>query len=441
MAHSDDPFDPFSSSNANDRTIIRPVPGGRRKDLEDQIKNTSPPETEHVNINIPLHNLGNLNALESAASALLALISRLYNSPSHDDPNGLQKQLITEISTFTNNAAKAGYDASTINDASYALCTTLDEAIFHTPWGQDSGWSEQSLLSHFHDDIAGGRQFFYKLNELGQNPAKHIDLLELKSLCMALGFQGQYRLEDAGTDKLLSVREKLVQLIRQQRGSSEALLSPHWQGVVTQQNSLIRVIPIWVFFAVAGALLLALFMGLFTALNAASNPVKTAIAKLEVQEAPIRPKINQIQAIKAKLPSEIKQHYIDVRSRDKDGRTLVELLGKKGLFASGSDRLTKKIKPVVEKIAAVLASADYAHHSIRVIGHTDNVPIKNSIRFADNFALSKARANTVKALLISSQPSLKQRISVQGKGDVEPLDTRSTRAARAKNRRVEIILD
>jgi len=440
MADSDDPFDPFSSSNASDRTIIRPVPGGRRQDLEDQLKNPSiaaPSESTAI----PLHNLGNLNALESAASALLALISRLYNSPSHNNPDTLQKQLITEIDTFTLNANQAGYDTNTISDASYALCTTLDEAIFHTPWGQEYGWSEQSLLSHFHDDIAGGKQFFYKLNELGQNSAKHIDLLELKSLCMALGFQGQYRIEASGNDKLLRVREKLVQLIRQQRGSSEALLSPHWQGIATQQNSLIRVIPMWVFFAVAGALLLALFMGLFTALNAASKPVKTVIAKLEVQEAPIPPKITQVKGIKIELTNEIKQHYVAVRSREKDGRTLVELLGKKGLFSSGSDRLTKKIKPVVKKIAALLASPDYAHHSIRVIGHTDNIPIKNSIRFADNFALSKARANTVKALLISSQPSLKQRISVQGKGDVEPLDTSPTKAARARNRRVEIILN
>lgn len=434
MADSDDPF--FTSSSS-DHTIIRPIPGGRRQDLERQVENSFAADTGVIS----LENLGKLNPLESAASALLALISRLYNSPSHSNPEMLKQQLIREVKTFDVNAEKAGYDRQTIRDARYALCTTIDEAIFNTPWGQQSGWGEQSLLSLFHDDVSGGDRFFRKLKELGQNPSKHIDLLELKYLCMALGFKGRYRIVESGRDKLFQIREWLTQLIRQQRGSTETFLSPHWEGVITQKKTLMRTIPMWVFFAVAGALLLALFMGLYTSLNAASRPVKTQIAKLDVTEAPVPPKISQIQSIRARFPREIHNQYVDVRPRQKDGRTLVELLGRQGLFASGSDRVTEQRKPLIKKIAGILALPEYSHHGIRVIGHTDNVPIRNSIRFADNFALSKARAETVKSLLITYQPGLQKRISIEGKGDVEPLDTGSSKEARARNRRVEIVLD
>ena len=433
MSNSDDPF---FSSGGSDRTIIRPVPGGGRRDIERQVENNFTSEED-----VPLQNLGKLNPLESTASALLAIISRLYNSPSHNNPTQLREKLVEEIKSFNVNADIAGYDQETINDARYALCTTLDEAVFNTPWGYESGWGENSLLSMFHQEVSGGDQFFHKLKELGQNPSKHLHLLELKYVCLALGFQGRYRIVDSGKEKLTQIRDWLGDLIRKQRGSTEALLSPHWEGVETQKKKFIKGIPLWVFFAVASALLLALYLGLASLLNTKSQPVKIEIAKIDVPEVPVPPKISEIKAIKAKLPIEISKEYVDVRPRENDGRTLIELRGDHGLFASGSDSVTKQRKLLISKVASIIAVPEYSHHSIRVIGHTDNIPMRNSIRFADNFVLSKARATSVMTLLQTYQPSLKGRITVQGKGDIEPLDTRSTKDARARNRRVEIILD
>ncbi len=68
MASTDDPF--FSSSGS-DHTIIRPIPGGRRSDIGRQVDNNGSTGLEDVS----LQNLGKLNPLESAASALLAIIS------------------------------------------------------------------------------------------------------------------------------------------------------------------------------------------------------------------------------------------------------------------------------------------------------------------------------------------------------------------------------
>ena len=434
MANSDDPF---FSSDGSDRTIIRPIPGGRRSDIGSQVEDNNSAGLEDIS----LANLGKLNPLERAASALLAIISRLYNSPSHNNPENLKRKLVEEIKNFNFNAEKAGYEQETISDARYALCTTIDEAIFNTPWGYQSGWGEHSLLSIFHQEVSGGDQFFHKLKDLGQNPSKHLDLLELKYVCMALGFQGRYRIVDSGKEKLYQIRDWLGELIRKQKGSTESLLSPHWQGVETQKKSLAKSIPIWVVLAIVSALLLALFLGLYSLLNTKAEPVKRNIVKLDVPEIPVAPKITEIEEIRAQLPIEISKEYVDVRPRENDGRTLIELRGDRGLFASGSDRVTQQREPLLKRIATIIAVPKYDFHSIRVIGHTDNVPIRNSIRFADNFALSKARANTVKQMLQEFAPRLKNRITVQGKGDIEPLDARSTKDARAKNRRVEIILD
>lgn len=434
MSNSDDPF---FSSGGSDHTIIRPIPGGRRSDLERQVENNFSSDSSEIQ----LHNLGKLNPLETTASALLAIISRLYNSPSHNNPDQLRQKLVTEIKDFNVNAEKVGYDQETISDARYALCTTIDEAIFNTPWGHESGWGEQSLLSMFHHEVSGGDHFFHKLKDLGQNPSKHLHLLELKYVCLALGFQGRYRIVASGKDKLVQIRGWLGDLIRKQRGATEALLSPHWKGVETQKKPLIKVIPLWVFFAIASALLLALFLGLLTLLNNNSQPVKREIAKLNIPEAPVAPRLTEIEEIKAKLPIEISKEYVDVRPRENDGRTLIELRGDHGLFDSGSDSVTTQREPLIAKLASIIAVPEYSFHQIRIVGHTDNVPMRNSLRFADNFVLSRARAKTVMMMLQKYQPSLKNRISILGKGDIEPLDTRSTKDARARNRRVEIILD
>lgn len=434
MSNSDDPF---FSSGGSDRTVIRPIPGGRRSDIGRQVENQFASDA----VAIPLHNLGKLNPLETTASALLAIISRLYNSPSHSNPEQLKQKLVEEIKTFNINAERAGYDQETISDARYALCTTIDEAIFNTPWGHQSGWAEQSLLSMFHQEVSGGDRFFHKLKDLGQNPSKHIDLLELKYICLALGFQGRYRIVEAGKDKLAQIRDWLGDLIRKQRGSSEALLSPHWKGVESTKKALIKLIPLWVVVAVASALLLALFLGLFSLLNNESQPVKRDIAKLDVQEAPVAPRLTEIEEIRAQLPVELGKEYVDVRPRENDGRTLIELRGDRGLFDSGSDQVTHQRSSLIAKLAKIIAIKKYNFHQIRVIGHTDNVPMRNSIRFADNFVLSKARAETVKKMLQGFEPNLANRITTQGKGDIEPLDTRDTKDARARNRRVEIILD
>jgi len=436
MSNSDDPF--FSSSSS-DHTIIRPVPGGRRQDIERQVEfNTN---SEGNDNEVSLHNLGKINPLESAASALLAIISRLYNSPSHKNPEQLKRKLVEEIKAFNLSAEKEGYDQKTIANARYALCTTIDEAIFNTPWGHESGWGENSLLSIFHQEVSGGDQFFHSLKDIGQNPSKNLHLLELKYVCLALGFQGRYRIVNSGKEKLFQIRNWLGELIRKQRGSIEPLLSPHWQGVETQKNSLVKSLPIWVSITIASALLLALFLGLYSLLNTKAEPVKREIIKLDVPEVPVKPKLTEIQEIRAELPIEIGKEYVDVRPRENDGRTLIELRGDRGLFASGNDRVTAQREPLIKKIATIIAIPKYDFHAIRVIGHTDNVPLRNTLRFTDNFALSKARASTVKEMLLEFAPSLRNRITIQGKGDIEPLDARSTKDARAKNRRVEIILD
>ncbi len=76
--------------------------------------------------------------------------------------------------------------------------------------------------------------------------------------------------------------------------------------------------------------------------------------------------------------------------------------------------------------------------AVKVVGHTDNVPIRTA-RFASNLQLSQARAKAVGDLL-QTKLSKPDRISVEGKGADAPIADNASREGRAKNRRVEIVI-
>lgn len=432
----DDPF--FNFSTDADRTVIRPVPGGRIQD----IPRAAP--TGPVIQAIPLERLGKLNPLENAASALLDLAANLYGRPAHPAPQQLRQQLSAEVRSFQQQAAQMGIDKQTIQQASHALCTTLDEAVFNTPWGQQAGWAEHSLLSEFHDSVAGGEEFFQNLRSLGNNPAQNLYLLELMYLCLSFGFQGRYRMASDGKAKLEQIQTWLVDLIRQQRGQPDRALSPHWLGVSTQARKQQRFIPFWVFYALAAALAVAVFFGLLLSLSAYASHIKQKINEIAfaapanvttVANPPVT--ISLLTSLKQYLAPEIQANLITVSA--KNGKPFIRLRGEQGLFQSGSELLLSQRQDLVNKIADTLAEPMFAKSSWAVVGYTDDVQLSNRIRFNDNFELSKARAETVRELLLKRQANLKT--VTRAKGAMESVGDNKTPEGRASNRRVEIILN
>ena len=78
-------------------------------------------------------------------------------------------------------------------------------------------------------------------------------------------------------------------------------------------------------------------------------------------------------------------------------------------------------------------------HSVRVEGHTDNVPIRTR-RFPSNWELSAGRAVNVVKYFAEASNINPQRLSAVGYGESRPVVSNDTPHNRAKNRRVEILL-
>ena len=140
----------------------------------------------------------------------------------------------------------------------------------------------------------------------------------------------------------------------------------------------------------------------------------------------------QVAKVAGFLEPEIKEGIVQVFQK---GNTLIIRLAGSGMFGSGSDQLSKAFRNPVNRVAEALNDEK---GKIIVAGHSDNVPIRSS-RFPSNMALSLARAKSVMAGMarVMTDPD---RLSAEGRADKEPIADNSTRAGRAKNRRIEILL-
>ena len=108
-------------------------------------------------------------------------------------------------------------------------------------------------------------------------------------------------------------------------------------------------------------------------------------------------------------------------------------------FDSGRADLKDSGKEVLAKVGEALKS--YDKKIIRVVGHTDNVPLAKSIQkiFPSNWELSVVRAtNVVRFLQEVGIPA--ERMVASGRGEYAPIASNDTAEGRQKNRRIEIML-
>ena len=425
--------DPFSLADS-DHTLIMPTPGRRTAAAPQAVASAAPRGDFTAEAPLPTNGL---NPLVAAANPLLDLVPQLQATLQHSDPTGLRDSLVQGIKSFEARAQAAGARQETIVAARYVLCTLLDETAASTPWGGSGTWARHSLLVIFHNEAWGGEKFFQLLSKLAEDSATHRDLLELMYVCLALSFKGRYQVLDNGKAAIETLRERLAQMLGQQHGDYERALSPHWQGVSVRRKALFTALPLWVALSALGLILLGMYLGLNNALNERSDPVYALIHALRVPstEPPALPRAVPLATrprLAGLLAPQIKQGLVAVR--DEENRSVVTLRGD-GLFAPGSATIAPDYIEPLQRVAQAL---DALPGQVRVIGHTDNQPIR-SARFPSNWHLSQERAVAVMALL-KEKARAPTRYSADGRADSEPLGSNATPAQRALNRRVEIVL-
>ncbi len=444
----DDPFSKLPS----DRTLIMPSPGSRQgrqvTQFGSQVQSPQPQSAPHQQPGQPQQPAGapqmdpsvmaslsagiSLNPLVAEAGSLLMAGPQLRTSH-HPDPDGLRDALAYSIRQFEERVRAAGIANEQVVAARYCLCTYLDEFCGSTPWGGSGVWAKRSLLVMFHNETWGGEKFFQLLARLAENPGANRHLLELMYVMLSLGFEGRYRVIDNGRAQLDTVRERLHQMIRNQRGEYERDLSPNWRGTQVERHRVLAMLPVWVVAALAALILVAAYMGLSFTLSNHSDPVFTRILGIRASSA-VPPKPRP-PAEKPRLASflepEIKAHLVSVS--DLDDRSVITIRGD-GFFEPGSATVAERVRPLLVRIADALNSVP---GKVLITGHTDSQPIRTA-RFPSNWHLSQERALNVEKIL--AQQVDPTRMRAEGLADSEPVATNESAEGRAQNRRVEITL-
>lgn len=458
--------DPFAEPDDEDRTIIRPNPGGRRavptipqeeypfgiqpasvstKPLAPSIdaSKTDPNVAGHSNDSPMNRAMTGMNEINEIATILFSLVSRIRNRAQHMDPEKLSRSVIAELREFENCARQTEINSQDIKIARYAICATLDDVVLNTPWGGESIWAQKSMVGTFHKETVGGDRFYDLLARLEKEPAKNINLLEFLYMCLSLGFEGRLRIEHGGADKHFKIRDGLARIILRQRGPREKELSPHWKGIKKPHKILSLWRPLWATSASVAALTTFTFVLLSVLLNQSSDRALLQMSGLnsgQVAELfrrapppiPVPPPIEQIEIIKGFLQEEIADGIVEIFQ---DHATITVRLAGSGMFNSGSNTLKPTFESPLQKVADAL---DAMLGQIIIIGHSDNVPMRSG-RFASNEALSLARAEAVTRTLANFIQK-NDRLSSEGRGDKKPIADNNTREGRAKNRRIEVVL-
>ena len=131
------------------------------------------------------------------------------------------------------------------------------------------------------------------------------------------------------------------------------------------------------------------------------------------------------------LKEQIDQGLIEVEQRE--GKVFVTV-GSGGAFPSGTADLTDEAQRIIDRIALSAMSPD---SSIKVTGHTDDVPISNG-QFRDNWDLGAGRAASVVQAIQNTGLIGGDRLEAVSKGEMEPVADNTTASGREKNRRIEI---
>jgi type VI secretion system protein ImpK len=376
-----------------------------------------------------------LNAILVAANPLLNVVPQLRTSPTHPNPAGLRDSLARGIREFEARTKAAGIPHDKVIAARYALCTLIDEMASSTPWGASGAWAQRGLLVLFHNETSGGEKFFQLLGRLAESPHANLDILEFMYVCLQLGFEGRYRIVEGGQRDLETIRQRLFELIRKQRGEYERDLSPSWRGVPAAGSTKLGWLPLWVVAAITALLLALIYFGFRLTLSPMSDRVASDIASVRAMRVAARPVSKS-----APLPTpRLGPLLVDEMQRgllavdDRPDRSVVTILGD-GLFRPGEATVRPEYQGLLLRLADALASLP---GSIDVVGHSDNVPIR-TLRFPSNWELSGARAESVTRLFATRVPG--QRMRADGRADTDPVESNDTPEGRARNRRVDVTL-
>ena len=286
--------------------------------------------------------------------------------------------------------------------------------------GGDGGGALQELIDEQKEQIQEKEEYGKKLEgKLKTVEASTKDKLETQKNKLEAEFEKQ--LEEAGGGSKPA----------EKKGSSEDVPADYIPGGVE---------PWMATFADMVTLLMVFFVLFYSVEKDNTEKFKSAIDMMVEEDGP-----EGLGAIMQVMDStEIMQNMKEMKAAAKAAKedTTVEekiVLRVPGLnlFKQGGAKLSPESRPVLDEIIRIIKSK--GDHKIFIQGHTDDVPIHTE-KFESNWELSAVRATAVLRYFYDKgiDPEM---LTATGYADTFPMVANNTKEGRAKNRRIEFVLE
>lgn len=124
------------------------------------------------------------------------LVSMLAQGGTSEPVEQLRQRCVQLMATFAAALEQRGFAADVREDAQYAQCGLLDEAVLRCPLIEDrSSWEARPLQVERFGKLDAGDHVFDRLTERMREASPNVDLLECYAAILGLGFKGRYARE------------------------------------------------------------------------------------------------------------------------------------------------------------------------------------------------------------------------------------------------------
>ncbi len=165
------------------------------------------------------------------------------------------------------------------------------------------------------------------------------------------------------------------------------------------------------------------------------RPVKPKIVYVPKKVYVTKPAVKPKPVVKPKVVYVSKKVFVTKPAPKPRYRVLHRNLSGGSHFATGSSSLNYNGENALNRLVNDIKNQRISINSISVVGHTDNVGTRQA-----NQILSMNRANTV-ANYLASRGLKRNMIQAHGRGESQPIADNKSSFGKAKNRRVEIIIN
>lgn len=144
---------------------------------------------------------------------------------------------------------------------------------------------------------------------------------------------------------------------------------------------------------------------------------------------------NKFEKVRSFLSDQIDQGLVEV---ERNGDKIVLRLGQQDSFDSGKAAIKSNFENTLQQVGAAM---DYVGGIVKIEGHTDNIPVGFGSRYKSNWDLSSARSAAIADYILATTNLNAGNVSVAGFADSKPIESNDTPEGRARNRRIEVIVD